>query len=220
MRVAHQLRAPVAAIQSCLDVVLQGYLDHSPEQQRQLLQSARDSAAEMLTLTSDVLRLGELRDATLAEPQELVDVGEVAAHVIEAWRAEALARSIQLTVEIEPDLPLVRGTKAHLEEAFRNLVDNAIKHAPLDGHVTVDVRAEGAFGEVTVADDGPGIPPEHLPRLFDRFYRVDDARSRDAGGSGLGLAIVRELIEVQGGRVWVRSGNRGGAVFGFALPLA
>ena len=219
LQVAHQLRAPVAAVQSCLDVVLQGYADRSPEQQRRLLQSARDSASEMLALTSDVLRLGELREAMLAPAQDLVDVGEVATRVVDAYRAEALLKSIQLTTHVADGLPPIRASKAHLEELFRNLLDNAIKYNVAGGIVWLRLwLANGAIkGEV--GDTGIGIRERDLPRIFEEFYRADNAKEVVTRGTGLGLPIVKQVVELYGGSVEVQSKLGEGTTFSFSLPV-
>jgi two-component system phosphate regulon sensor histidine kinase PhoR len=117
-----------------------------------------------------------------------------------------------------PDLA-VRGDPGRLEQVLGNLVDNAIKYGRAGGTVTVGARpTEADEVEVSVQDDGPGIPPDALERIFERFYRVDKARSRDQGGTGLGLAIVKHLVQSHGGRVWASSRLNQGATFYFTLP--
>lgn len=127
-----------------------------------------------------------------------------------------------LRVEIEApgaDLPTVDADPRRVGQILRNLLGNAVTHTPPGGTIRVRARAAGREVEVTVEDTGPGIPPEHLPFLFERFYRVDPSRSRTTGGAGLGLAIVKQLAEAHGGRVWVESEAGRGAVFGFSLPV-
>lgn len=220
LQVAHQLRAPIAAIQSCLDVVLQGYAAKSVDQQRRLLQSARDAAAEMLALTSDVLRLGELREAALAPRREPVDIGEVATRVAEAYRGEALLKAIQLAVDIAPGLPSIPASRIHLEELFRNLLDNAIKYSTPEGKVWLKLWLENGVIRGEVGDTGIGIREKDLARIFEEFFRADNAKEVVLRGTGLGLPIVKQVVELYGGSIEVRSKLGEGTTFTFTLPVA
>jgi two-component system phosphate regulon sensor histidine kinase PhoR len=117
------------------------------------------------------------------------------------------------------DLPLVSGNHERLERVFTNLIENAIKYTPAGGHVHVRARLSGRALEVEVEDDGIGIPAAHLPRVFERFYRVDRSRSREMGGTGLGLAIVKHVVRAHGGNVEVESEEGCGALFRVRLPV-
>ncbi len=214
---SHELRTPLAVMRAEIDVSLA--TERLSDEAREVLESAREETDRMRAIVEDLLVLARMDEGALPLATEPVELSALAGGVLATMCPLAEQRSVRLALADAADAT-VTGDADRLRQVVRNLVDNAIKHAPPQGHVSVEVRTEGAFAEVSVADDGPGIAAEHLPRLFDRFYRVDDARTRGNGGSGLGLAIVRELVEAQGGRVWVRSGKRGGAVFGFALPLA
>jgi heavy metal sensor kinase len=213
---SHELRTPLAVMRAEIDVSLA--TEDLSAAARAVLVSAREETERMSAIVEDLLVLARMDEGALRLTTEPVALPGLADDVLATMAPIARERGVQLVLEQGATTTVVADPD-RVRQVVRNLVDNALKHAPRDGHVTVDVRTEGAFGEVSVADDGPGIAAEHLPRVFDRFYRVDDARSREVGGSGLGLAIVRELVEAQGGRVWVRSGSRGGAVFGFTLPL-
>jgi two-component system phosphate regulon sensor histidine kinase PhoR len=137
--------------------------------------------------------------------------------VIEDLKSRAAARDITLDNAV-PELR-VRADAARLEQVLFNLLDNAIKYGRQDGHVGVGARRmEDQRVEVVVEDDGPGLPPEALERVFDRFYRVDKARSREQGGTGLGLSIVKHIVQCHGGKVWARSELGKGARFFFTLP--
>jgi signal transduction histidine kinase len=118
-----------------------------------------------------------------------------------------------------PDL-LVEADAHRVAQVLRNLLNNAMDFTPSGGQIAIAARREGAFVITEVRDTGPGIAPEHLPFVFERFYRADQSRARTTGGAGLGLAIVKQLIEAQGGRVWVNSSLGVGSTFGFALPIS
>ena len=125
-----------------------------------------------------------------------------------------------ISLETPSDLPAVSADFQRLHEVLVNLIDNAIKYTPAGSLINVSAARANDFLTVCVADNGPGIAAEHLPRIFERFYRVDKARSRELGGTGLGLAIVKHIIQAHGGRVWVESELEKGSRFYFSLPLA
>jgi signal transduction histidine kinase len=147
--------------------------------------------------------------------------------MVETHRIQAQERGVDLALETPASLPLVEADRDRLAQVMGNLLSNALRYVPEGGHVTVRVEAQGpvlsgAEGQeviVAVADDGPGIPPEDLPHLFERFWRGDRARRRATGGSGLGLTIARELARAHGGRLWAESVEGEGSTFAFALPV-
>jgi two-component system phosphate regulon sensor histidine kinase PhoR len=138
--------------------------------------------------------------------------------VLSDFKARAGERSVTLTNAVQP--MTVRGDSDRLEQVLGNLIENAIKYGRQGGRVTVGARVvQGTQAEVQVADDGPGIPTEALHRVFERFYRVDKARSREQGGTGLGLSIVKHLVQSHDGKVWAESELGRGAIFYFTIPL-
>ena len=131
-------------------------------------------------------------------------------------RAEA--KKIQIHVDLEKDAPPVRGDGAQLGEVLQNLLDNAVQYTPSGGQIEVTARSNGHNVTFSVIDTGIGIPESDLERIFERFYRVDDARSREAGGTGLGLSIARHIVDAHGGRIWVESAIGHGSRFHFSIP--
>jgi signal transduction histidine kinase len=129
-------------------------------------------------------------------------------------------RAVELDEGVPDDLPPVYADAERVHQVLFNLLDNAVRFTPSGGRVTVRASRINGVVDVTVADTGPGIAPEHLPRLFERFYRVDSARSRDEGGTGIGLAIARSVVEAHGGRIWAESEPGKGSTFTFQLPVA
>jgi signal transduction histidine kinase len=136
----------------------------------------------------------------------------------ERHEAALAEKDIVLAASVEAGAEFVRGDARRLEQAVQNLVANAVRHTPQRGRIELTARRMNGQVRLTVRDSGPGIPPEHLPRVFDRFYRVDAARDSGSGGSGLGLSIVRAIVEAHGGTVTASSGDSGGAVFDVRLP--
>jgi signal transduction histidine kinase len=142
-------------------------------------------------------------------------------NIVEKFTPQAEQAGVSLQLEVPDNLPELKGDGDRLAQVFTNLVDNALKFTPANGGVTLSAKQAGAEMKLSVADTGSGVPKEALPRLFDRFYQVDESRSGGAHhGTGLGLAIAREIIQAHGGRIAVRSEAGRGTVFEIHLPLA
>jgi len=214
---SHELRTPVFAIQGYAETLLRGSTDAATT--KQFLEIIHRHANRLGGLVDDVLKLSAIEDRPREERvRERVDVSGVASQVVETLRARAAARSVSLALDLEPGLE-VMGDPLALEQVLENLADNAVKYGR-DAGGTVRIRSRKADREVRleVTDDGPGIAASHLPRLFERFYRVDPSRSRERGGTGLGLAIVKELVEHMDGVVAVRSEVGQGTTFAITFP--
>jgi two-component system phosphate regulon sensor histidine kinase PhoR len=168
-------------------------------------------------LIEDLLTISELESGRVKLNQQAVELRSVVEKVFDDFKSRAEAKTITLANEV-PDL-VVRADAGRLEQVLSNLVDNAIKYGRTGGRVTVGAQsANDSKVEIFVKDDGVGLPAEALERVFERFYRVDKARSREQGGTGLGLSIVKHIVQGHGGRVWARSEPGQGATFYFTLP--
>jgi two-component system phosphate regulon sensor histidine kinase PhoR len=214
---SHELRTPVAAIVGVAETLAAGAAD-DPEARASFLEILMRHAQRLSRLTADLLDIARL-EAGYKPRVEVVDLAAAVDAVLATLQVKAEPKRIALG---KSPLTKVRvsAERAAVEQILTNLVDNAIKYTPAGGRV--DVRAEGRGGKVriVVEDSGPGIPEEHRSRLFERFYRVDDARSRDLGGTGLGLAIVKHLALANGGDVAVESEMGKGSRFIVSLPQA
>ncbi len=213
--VSHELRTPLTSLRGYAETLLAGGLDDAENRER-FVTVIRDQAVRLQAMTEDLLSLAALErpDATL-ECQDF-DVRALLVSVAAASRDEAARRG--LVLRVEPGDPLhVTAERARVEQAVTNLADNAIKYSER-GTVTLRAAARDGRVWIEVEDTGPGIAPEHHARLFERFYRVDPARSRDRGGTGLGLAIVKHIAELHGGEVSLTSEPGRGSVFRIALP--
>lgn len=221
--VSHELRTPVAAIQGYAETLLEGRTD--AETARQFLEIVQRQAVRIGSLVEQLLALSEIEGREKAPTLEEISVSDVVARVVEAVAGRAKASGATLEIDVPGGLH-VTGDPDAVERALLNVVDNAIKYGKDAGRVRVSAaRADGREGasstvRLEVEDDGPGIAPEHLPRLFERFYRVDVGRSRKQGGAGLGLAIVKHLVESMHGTVEVRSVVGRGTAFTLVLPAA
>ncbi|MHB8764084.1 MAG: sensor histidine kinase [Deferrisomatales bacterium] len=213
--VSHDLRTPLASLQGHLETLVWKAETLGADDRRQHLAVALRSCERLSRLVSELFELAKLvapETRLAAEPFPLAelaqDVGQKLAVLLER-------RGLALDLVVAPDVPFVRGDLGLVERLLENLLRNAVEHSPPGGRIAVGLRRVGGVVETEVADQGPGLAPEDLPRLFDRFYR---ARTAGEGGAGLGLAIARRIAELHGG--WIRAENRpeGGARFVFGLP--
>jgi len=210
---SHELRGPLMVIRGNLDLLK---LDLPDAERRESLREATEVVERMSRLASDLLFLAETDAPDTVERRPVV-LHELAAEVWERARAVDAGSHELAFAQTEP--VTVLGDRDRLAQMLWNLVENALRYTPDGGRVSLALRSNGRVADVTVADTGIGIPTEHLPRIFERFYRVDRARSREHGGAGLGLAIVRQTAELHGGQVHVRSDPGGGTTFTVSLPV-
>lgn len=214
--VSHELRTPVTAIRSAAET-LDTALEKDPEAARRFVEIIDRNAERLRELVEDLLDLSRIESQTYKLAFASLELESIATHVIDLFRERADKKRIRLVSDRPAALPKVCVDPKALDHVLTNLIDNAVKYCPTGTTVTVSALAEGDLVRVTVADDGPGIEPRHLPRLFERFYRVDAGRSRELGGTGLGLSIVKHLVEAMGGSARVESTLGSGTQFSFTL---
>jgi signal transduction histidine kinase len=212
--VAHELRSPVTNLRCQIEALQDGLVTPGQES----LASLAEEVDLLATLIDDLQDLALAEAGQLAlDPSPLVLAAEID-RAVSALRPRLLEKDLTIETDLPTDLPDVHADALRLAQILRNLLGNALTHTPPGGTIRLRGRAVDHEVEVTVEDTGPGIPLEHLPFLFERFYRTDPSRSRATGGAGLGLAIVKQLTAAHGGRVWVDSEPGRGATFGFTLP--
>lgn len=217
--VTHELRAPIHTIHTCVELALAGHA--SPEKVRDILERVLQRTLELSDLISDLLRLARAREEALRdEGFALVQPGEVLDGVVKLMRTEAESKDLFLSVDIATDLARVRANPDRLKLVWTNLLSNAIKYTEPGGIVAVTLEQTPQYLVGTVRDTGIGIPPEEQERVFDEFYRADNAREMSPAGTGMGLAIVRRIIENWGGTISVESELSLGTKFTFVLPRA
>jgi signal transduction histidine kinase len=213
---SHELRNPLAIIRTNLDVAMADP-DADPEELRQALEVIRRASDRMGHLVDDLLALA--RGQALSVTSEPVDLGAVVADASDELFIQAEAKGITLDRTIVPGI-VVSGDSDALKRAVTNLLENAVRYSPPGSRVRLAVGSERGRAWVAVSDEGPGIAPEDQPRVFDRFWRADKARSRTEGGTGLGLAIVRQITNAHGGEVQLQSRVGVGSTFTIWLPVA
>jgi two-component system phosphate regulon sensor histidine kinase PhoR len=223
--VSHELKSPLAALMGFIET-LRTVAKDDPKAQERFLGIMESEAQRMNRLVNDLLSLSEVEATERQRPTENIDLHGLIEQTVDILLPAATARDVTLNVVNQTNTDItVKGDSDQLHQVFNNLIENAIKYGAKEGNVTVTLsqptylpalRSEGI--EVTVSDDGPGIDPVHLPRLAERFYRIDSHRSRQMGGTGLGLAIVKHIISRHRGRLMVDSVMGQGSNFRVLLP--
>jgi len=213
--VSHELRTPLTAIIAFVETLETGALE-DPESSQRFLSIIRKNASRMHALIDDILELTAIEGGNVTLRPATVDLYELVGDVCSSLAAKASAQNVTLENRVEPDV-VVHADPRRLEQMLTNLIDNGIKFSRENGTVSIS-HERGTRDRIFVQDNGDGIPAQHLERLFERFYRVDRARSRDMGGTGLGLAIVKHLALLHGGEVTVTSELGKGTTFVIHLP--
>jgi len=212
--VSHELKTPIAAIRAHLENLLDGVERPDPK----TLQVMLTQTERLGRLVEQLLDLSRLESGEVPLHREPVELGPLVARVLSEIGVSRQVGDVHLESTVADDLPPLDVDAERIHQVLFNLVDNAVRFTPPGGAVTVGARRRDGGIELRVADTGVGIAPEHLPRLFERFYRVDPARSRDDGGTGIGLAIARSVVEAHGGHITASSEPGRGSAFTFDLP--
>ena len=215
--VSHELRTPLSLIKGYVETLLDGAISE-PELSAKFLQTIERHSNRLTNLIEDLLTISRLESGQITLQLRAIPLRAFAASLLAELQTRARERGTTIVNDI-PEQLTGRADPDRLEQVFVNLVENAIKYGRAKGRVTVKGRTVNGNVELCVADDGPGIPAEARERVFERFYRVDKARSREGGGTGLGLAIVKHIVQSHGGKVWVESEAGHGAQFYFTLPI-
>jgi two-component system, OmpR family, phosphate regulon sensor histidine kinase PhoR len=216
--VSHEFKTPLTAIQGFAETLLAGALD-DPQNRVRFLEIIVEHSRRLARLTDDLLKLSQMDADRLGLEMRRVSVSQFVESCVETAKRPAAEKNLRLSVNLQERLPDIAADRRRLAEVLQNLLDNAIQYTPPGGQIMISASADGTEVTFTVSDTGIGIPQADQPRIFERFYRVDAARSREVGGTGLGLAIAKHLVEVHGGRLWVESEIGQGSQFYFTVPI-
>lgn len=217
--VSHELRTPLSMIKGYVETLLDG-AKSDPEQLTRFLQIIDKHADRLTYLIEDLLTISKLESGQIVMNAQRVNLREQAQRVVEDLRARAAERHVTVENLLADEL-WAQADADRLQQVLFNLIENAIKYGRSEGRVALGAKAiPGGMIRVWVQDDGPGIPLEARERVFERFFRVDKARSRETGGTGLGLSIVKHIVQAHGGKVWVESELGQGSTFNLTLPQA
>ena len=214
--VSHELKTPLTAIHGYVETLLEP-AGMDKKTRKRFLRKIRKQSRRLSALVSDLLTLSRIESST-EQAENLVDLRSQVGEVLGLLSPAGEERGLEMVVDCPGRPVTVRGEEEALRQALSNLVDNAVKYSGVGGRVLVRLRADNGRAVLEVEDEGPGIPAEHLDRIFERFYRVDRARSRELGGTGLGLSIVKNVVQRHGGGVEVDSERGRGSIFRFWLP--
>jgi signal transduction histidine kinase len=216
--VSHELRTPLTAIKGSMEGLMDGVLPATAETYQQI----HAEADRLNRLVNDLQELSRVEAHAYQLDIRPVDVSSLVQTVTKRLAPRLESKRISLDLELTPDLPPILADEDRGIQILTNLTGNALQYTPEGGRITISAKQISDEVQIAVRDTGIGIPPEHLSHIFDRFYRVDKSRSRQAGGgSGIGLTIARALVEAHGGRIWVESAGEGtGSTFTFTLPSA
>jgi len=215
--VAHELRTPLANVRGYLEAMRDGVVEATPA----TLDSLYEETLLLNRMVDDLQELAQAEAGQLRLARQALSPAELVSAAVTATQPQATQKGLHLRAEIAPDLPTLEGDAQRLGQALRNLITNAIAHTPTGGEVVVSANATNEAVSLSVRDTGEGIAAEHLPFVFERFYRADPSRNRTTGGSGLGLAIVRQWVAAHGGTVTAESAGvaNAGSVFVITLPV-
>lgn len=215
--VSHELRTPLTSIQGYAETLLAGAL-HDSMHNREFVETIHKQAQRLTHIVNDLLNLASMESGKRKPAFASVNVLEIIQEIITLLSPGAQKREIHFDLHLPESARHVYGDRSLLKQIFMNLLDNAVKFNKDGGTVTIEGTIKDQFACLTVKDTGIGIPPEHLPRIFERFYLVDKARSRELGGTGLGLSIVKHAVEILGGSITVQSVVGEGTVFSLIFP--
>jgi two-component system phosphate regulon sensor histidine kinase PhoR len=222
--VSHELRTPLTAIKGYTET-LEEEAYETPDDQKHFLRIIKRHTDRLINIVSDLLVLSEVesRDSLSKENTsndlEEININEVIKSSLEALRSKAAEKELEVSFETMDDAYKIKANRFLLEQMFINLIDNAVKYTPENGKIDIKVLNSDSQVLTEITDTGIGIPKEHLPRIFERFYRVDKTRSRNLGGTGLGLSIVKHIVIMHGGKIEVHSEEGKGSKFSISIPL-
>ena len=214
--VSHELRTPLTAVRGYVEALMDEPI--TPQQRRDFIAVIDRHTARMERLVRDLLRLARLDAHQERADMHATDVGGLFRSILTDLSERIERHKVTVDVKVDPAAASINIDPVKLQDALRNLVENAVNYSPEGGRIDLAARLDGDTVDLTVADQGPGLPEADLARVFERFYRVDQSRTRDPGGTGLGLSIVRQLVELHGGRVRAANRPQGGALFTISLP--
>jgi len=217
--VAHEIRSPMNSVLAQLKVILDGIAGDLTEKQQEILGRASDKIKALTDLSTELLDLAKIESGLITQEKEILNMVELLTEQVNFHQAKAQEKEIRLELEPLPELPPLLGIRQNMEEVFSNLITNSINYTPDGGKVTVSATVENDYLSISVSDTGFGIPEDDLDRIFDRFYRVKNEKTRFITGTGLGLPIVKDIVNAHNGMINVKSEPDKGTTFNIRIPI-
>lgn len=216
--VSHEVRTPLTSIKGSLEILTDPRYTHSADKQRELLEISQANVARLEQLITSILDFSKLESGALSSSFEEIHPERFLKSCVSETSSMASRKQIEIRLEMESPLPVIEADELRLVRVLTNLISNAVKVSKEGGHITVRARGETDGLRVDVIDQGIGIAPEDMPKLFLKFQQLDSSNTRPTGGWGLGLAISKGIVEEHGGRIWVTSEKGKGSTFSFSIP--
>ena len=217
--VAHEIRSPMNSVLAQLKVILDGIAGDLTEKQQEILGKASDKIKALSDLSTELLDLAKIESGLITQEKEVLNMVELLTEQVNFHQAKAQEKEISLELEPLPELPPLLGIRHNMEEVLSNLITNSINYTPDGGKVTVSATVENDYLSISVSDTGFGIPEDDLDRIFDRFYRVKNEKTRFITGTGLGLPIVKDIVNAHNGMINVKSEPDKGTTFDIRIPI-
>jgi len=217
--VAHEIRGPMTSVLMQLKVLMDGLAGDLTDKQNHILDRVSQKTSSLIHLTTELLDLSKIESGLISQEKEQISMAEIIQEQIQFHQAKAKAKNLSLTAEAMSAVPPVLANQNNMEEVLSNLITNAVNYTPVGGSISISLETDDDFLCVGISDNGYGIPPEELDRIFDRFYRVKNEQTRYIIGTGLGLSIVKSIVEAHHGRIRVESAMDKGSTFYIYIPL-
>lgn len=217
---SHELRTPLATLIGYAETLREQSAEVDDATRRRFVTIIHDEARRMQRVVEDLISLSRIEAERFSPPRDPIDIAALVEESVGHWRAIAEERGSALAVEVEPELPATTGDRNQISQLLDNLIGNALRYGRAGTPVRIGIRQEAEMVRLTVSDEGEGIPAIHIPRITERFYRVDASRSRALGGTGLGLSIVKHIVERHRGRLEIESTVGRGTDVHILLPVA
>jgi two-component system phosphate regulon sensor histidine kinase PhoR len=217
--VSHELRTPLSVIKGYIETLVDAHREMPFEDRDKFLHTIQRHTERLNSLLEDLLTLSRLESINPGLARESTSLATLIGGILDDYRGRPAAAQHRLNISLDAAVGTALIDPLKITQIFENLLDNALKYTPPGSHIDIATKLRDKEIEVSIRDNGPGIPAEDLPHIFERFYRVDKGRSREKGGTGLGLSIVKHIVQLHGGRVWAESKPGQGSAFVFTLPL-
>jgi len=217
--ISHELKTPITAIRGLIETIIDDE-EITPDNRKNFMERAKEQTKRLTSLVDDILALARLESESFVIEKSRVNMNRIILDAVKSLSPVSEEREIEIATELPDTSVEINGDENAITSAISNLLDNALKYTPPKGKIVVRLKTDGLFGVVEIQDNGVGIEQKHHHRIFERFYRVDKARSRELGGTGLGLAIVKHVAQSHGGKVDLESVPGKGSIFRITLPLA